>query len=266
MRYIPVNTQDVRRKTQDMGRGNLQSIVYSLESFVVVISILLFVTFPAFADIGEEERDEVVGTFGALLVPSVFTTAGSERLGASLYGRTLTGEGEVPDFDGNVRDSIDQLQLFASGRMKGLGLTLGLSPGSTKLEFSQPFILSVDYKAGLLEETPIVDAAVDAQYSMIVLTDKKDIEVSALGFGVFSINGIVSANLLVLEPYAGLTLNYVYINAKDEDFIGVWKPIPKLGLQYTVLPLIKVGAEIAFIKNKHLNSSWMWNMGVSVKL
>jgi hypothetical protein len=237
-------------------------------SVFAALSILL-IALPEHADawrIDEVDRDEVIGLFGTLMVPSVFTTASSERLvAASLYGRALTGEGEVPDLDGDFRDNIDQLQMFASARLAGFGLALGLGTGSD-FEFSQPFVLSVDYKKGLLGKTPIVDAAVDAQYSMVVLTDTDDIEVSALGFGVFSINGIVSANLLMLEPYAGLTLNYIYLNTKEEDFVGVWKPIPKLGLQYTVLPFIKVGAELSFIINERLDSAWMWNMGVSVRL
>jgi hypothetical protein len=237
-------------------------------SIYAAISLLLFITSLANADdmIGEEERDEVVGLFGTLLVPSTFTTASSERLAASIYGRTLTGEGEVPDFDGNVRDNIDQLQMFASARIGGLGLTIGFGQGSD-FEFSQPLTVSADYKIGLLKGTPIVDAAADVQYSMIVLPDKKDIEVSALGFGVFSISGMVSANLLFLaEPYGALTFNYVYLNPGDEDLIGVWKLVPKIGLRVKILPMISVGTEIGVITNEYINTSWMWNIGVSAKL
>ena len=236
-------------------------------SVIVVLSILLLVGFPVYAgEIGEEERDDVVGLFGTLMVPTTFTAASSERLAVSLYGRTLTGEGEVPDFDGSVRDSVDQLQIFASGRLGGLGLTIGLGQGSD-FEFSQPFILSADYKMGLLKPTPIVDVAADVQYSMIVLSDEKDIQVSALGFGVFSISGIVSANLLFLaEPYAGLTFNYIYFNPEDEDLIGVWKAVPKIGLKISPLPLISVGTEIGIITSKHLDTAWMWNIGVSGRL
>ena len=101
-------------------------------SVFAALSVLLLIVFPAHA--GEEITDEdkeVVGLFGTLLAPSIFTTASSERLvGVSLYGRMLTGEGEVPDFKGGVEDSIDQLEFFASGRMAGFGLTLGLGTGS----------------------------------------------------------------------------------------------------------------------------------------
>lgn len=237
-------------------------------SVFAVLSILLLAAFPehAGAQIGEEEREDVVGLFGALLVPSIFTTASSERLSASLYGRTLTGEGEVPDFDGDFRDNVDQLQIFASGRLGGLGATIGFGQGSD-FEFSQPFILSADYKLGLMKETPIVDAAADVQYSMIVLPDEKDIEVSALGFGVFSISGMVSANLLFLaEPYGILTFNYVYLNPEEEDFVGVLKVVPKVGLKFKVLPMISVGTEIGIITSKHLDTAWMWNIGVSARL
>jgi hypothetical protein len=238
-------------------------------SVFVAFSILLLVAFPKHADaqIGEEERDDVVGLFGALLVPSIFTAASSERIGAaSLYGRTLTGEGDVPDFDGDFRDNVDQLQIFASGRIGGLGVTIGFGQGSD-FEFSQPFILSADYKLGLMKETPIVDAAADVQYSMIVLPDEKDIEVSALGFGVFSISGMVSANLLFLaEPYGILTFNYIYLNPEEEDFIGVLKVVPKIGLKFKVLPMVSVGAEIGIITSEHLDTSWMWNIGVTAGL
>ena len=71
-------------------------------------------------------------------------------------------------------------------------------------------------------------AALDLQYSMIILPKEEKIRVSALGFGVVSINGLFSLNLLsLLEPYAGLTLNYIYLNS-EEEFIGVVKAIPKL--------------------------------------
>ena len=237
-------------------------------SVFAALSILLLIAFPEHTDaqISEEERDEVVGLFGTLLVPSIFTTASSERLGASLYGRTLTGEGKVPDFDGDIRDNIDQLQIFASGRVGGLGLTIGFGQGSD-FEFSQPFILSADYKLGLMKETPIVDVAADVQYSMIVLQDEEDIEVSALGFGVFSISGIVSANLPFLaEPYGVLTLNYVYLNPEEGDSIRVLKVVPKIGLKFNVLPMISVGAEIGVISNEDLDTSWMWSIGVSARL
>lgn len=236
--------------------------------YILVLSILLLVVSPKHADaqIGEEEREEVVGLFGVLLVPSIFTTAGQERLGVSLYGRTLTGEGDVPDFDGDFRDNINQLQIFASGRLGGLGATIGFGQGS-EFEFSQPFILSADYKVGLLKEAPVVDAAADVQYSMIVLPDVKDIEVSALGFGVFSVSGMVSANLLFLaEPYGILSFNYVYLNPEGEDFVGVLKVVPKIGLKFKVLPMISVGTEIGIITNEYINTSWMWNIGVSARL
>lgn len=266
MRYISVKTQDTRHETQDIGRGSLKSKVLSLESLIAVLSILLLIVFPARA--GEEVSDEtkeVVGLFGTLLVPSIFTSAGTEKLGVSLYGRTLTGEGEVPDFESrDVKEEINGLAIFASGRMSGFGLTVGLGPGGD-LEFSQPFVLSLDYKKGFLGKTPIVDAAADVQYSMIVLPNEEKIKVSALGFGVLSINGMVSANLLMLEPYVGVTLNYVYLSPGEKDFIGVWKIVPKLGLQYTVLPLIAVAAEIKIIRNEHLNSAWMWDMGITAR-
>lgn len=237
-------------------------------SVFATLSILLLIVFPAHAaerKISDEKRDEVLGLFGTLLVPSIFTTARSEKLvGASLYGRMLTGEGEVPDFDGSVEDEINDLMIFAGARLKGLGLTLGFGQGS-EFEFSEPIVVSLDYKKGFLQMTPIVDAAVDAQYTMVVLRDEKEIEVSALGFGIFSINGMVSANLLMLEPYAGLTLNYVYLNPEDEDFVGVWKPVPKIGLQYTLLPMIKIGAEIKLIMNEHLDSAWMWDFGLNAR-
>jgi len=239
-------------------------------SVFAVLSVLLLTvcTFGAPASssvrLSKGERDEVVGLFGTLLAPSIFTTASSEKLSASIYGRTLTGEGKVPDFDGSVKDNIDSLQVFINGRLGDLGATIGFGQGN-EFEFSQPLILSVDYKVGLLGGVPVVDAAIDAQYSMIYLPDEENIKVSAPGYGVVSLNGIVSADLLfLLEPYAGLTLNYVYLNS-EEEFISVWKPVPKIGAKIKLLPFVSVGTEVIFIINEHLNSAWMWNFGASAR-
>lgn len=245
-------------------------------SVFAVLAVLLIAIFPAYAadvnaanvnaaDVNEERRDAVVGLFGALATPSIFTPASSEHLGILLYGRTLTGEGQVPDFDGEHEEEIDALQIFASGRIGGLGLTIGFGTGD-KFDFSKPFIVSVDYKVGLMEDTPMLDAAVDVQYTTIFLTDEDNIGTTALGFGVFSVTGLLSAKLLFLaEPYAGLTLNYVYLNSDAaDDFIGVWKLIPKIGLHVKFLP-ITVGTEIKFLRNKHLKSAWMWDFGAGIR-
>ena len=235
-------------------------------SVLAIFSVLLLIAFPICSGLAfdEEVRDEVVGLFGTLLTPSIFTPASSEQFSVSLYGRTLTEEGEVPNFDGSFEDEIDQMTIFASARLSGLGLTLGFGQGS-EFEFSQPVILSVDYKAGLLEDNPTLDAAIDVQYSMIALPDEEKIDVSALGFGVVSINGLISANLLtIVEPYAGLTINYIYLNSDAEGFIDVWKPVPKVGLR-AGFGLVSIGAEVSFINNEHIDSAWMWNLGASVK-
>jgi len=236
------------------------------------VSLLVFTTFlalpfiasPASAYIDEEIRDEVVGLFGTLLTPSIFTTPGMEDFGISLYGRTLTDEGEVPDFDESPRNEIDEMTIFVSGRLKGLGLTLGFGEGS-EFEFSQPFIASLDYKVNFMERERTVDSAIDLQYSMIVLPDEEAIDVSAVGFGVASITGMISADLQFLEPYAGLKLNYVYLNSESEP-IKVWKLVPHVGLQVKPLPSIRVGTELRFIKNEHLQSAWLWDVGINVKL
>jgi len=212
----------------------------------------------------DEQKTEIVGLFGTLLAPSIFTTAKSEKLSVSLFGRAITGEGEVPDFSSDVKDKIDSLQIYINGRIGGFGATIGFGQGN-EFEFSQPLILSVDYKLSLLKGVPILSAAIDAQYSMIYLPDEKTIKVSAPGFGVVSINGLVSANLLFfLEPYAGITLNYVYLNSKDNPF-SVWKPVPKLGLRLNLLPIVSIGSEVSFITNKVLNDSWIWNIGATAK-
>lgn len=235
-------------------------------SISAVILVLLITVLPAGAKIvtGNDERDEIVGLFGTLLAPSIFTTASPENLSASLYGRTITGEGEVPDFDKDIEDNIDSFQIYISGRMGGLGAIIGFGQGN-EFEFSKPLILSVDYKLGILKGIPTVDAAIDAQYSMIYLPDEENIKVSAPGFGVVSINGIVSADLLFLiEPYAGATLNYVYLDS-EEEFIKVWKAVPKAGLGLKILPFIRIGTEVSFIINKYLKDSWIWNFGASAR-
>jgi hypothetical protein len=212
----------------------------------------------------DETQTEVVGLFGTLLTPSIFTTAKSEKLSASLFGRAITGEGEVPDFSGDVKDKIKSLQAYINGRIGGFGATIGFGQGN-EFEFSQPLILSVDYKVSLLKGVPILAAAIDGQYTMISLLDKKNIEVSALGFGVVSINGLVSADILFfLEPYAGVSLNYVYLNSKNDPY-RVWKTVPKLGLKIKILPFISIGSEVTFITNNILNDSWIWNMGATVR-
>jgi len=237
---------------------------------LAIIGMLLISAIPASilasSDNGKDkETTEVVALFGTLLAPSIFSSAKSEKIEASLYGRTITGAGEVPDFNkANPKETIDSLQIYINGRIGGFGATIGFGQGN-EFEFKDPFILSVDYKVDLLKDVPIVDAAIDAQYSMIYLPDEKTIKVSAPGFGVVSINGLVGANLLLfLEPYAGVTLNYVYLNSKDNPF-NVWKAIPKLGLKINLLPFISIGSEVSFIKNEILNDSWIWNIGASAR-
>ena len=78
-------------------------------SVFFVLSALLFATFPVYSDTASEEgvRDEIVGLFGSLLAPSIFTTAKSEQLSISVYGRSLTAEGEVPGIA--VHDSLQMV-------------------------------------------------------------------------------------------------------------------------------------------------------------
>jgi len=232
--------------------------------------LLFFAVFPVYSqvissnEIDKNERDEVVGLFGTILAPSIFSSAKAEKLSFSVYGRSITGEGEVPDFDGDVKEKIDSLQVFINARMGGLGATVGFGQGN-EFEFSQPLIVSVDYKLTIPELLPIIDAAIDAQYSMIYLPKEKIIKVSAPGFGTASINGIVSANLLfILEPYAGVTFNYVYLDSEDE-FIKIWKTVPKLGLKLKILPVVNIGTELSFVDNKYINSSWIWNIGATAR-
>ena len=236
-------------------------------SVLAVLSILLLVISPTHANVefNEDVRDEVVGLFGTLLTPSIFTTADLDPLTFLIYGRTLAAEGEVPDFDGGPREEIDQMTIYAGVRLAGLGLTLGFGEGSN-FEFSQPVILSADYKFSFLPEDSMKNAAIDLQYSMIALPDEENIRVSALGFGVVSVNGLVSVKLIrLLEPYAGLTLNYVYMNSEAEGHINVLKWIPKLGLRLTALQMISATTEIKLIRNEHLDSAWMWDLGASIR-
>ena len=231
-----------------------------------LIALLLFSS--AYADVtfNEDVRDEVVGLFGVLLTPSILTPASSEDSGLIIYGRKLTEEDEVPDFDGDIQDEIDEMAIFAGGRIGGLGLTLGFGEGSD-FEFSKPFIASVDYKASLLKDRPRLDAAIDVQYSMIVLTEEEEINVSALGFGVVSISGILSAKLLSLfEPYVGIALHYVYLDSdEEEELIRVLKVVPRAGLQLRLFSPLVVGAEVKFIENENLSSAWMWDVGVGLR-
>jgi hypothetical protein len=238
----------------------------SIFAFVAVLLISI-IPFNAMAisdknDI-DKERTEIVALFGTLLAPSIFCSAKPEKIGVSMYGRLITGEGEVPDFGTDVKGNIDSLQIYLNGRVGGFGATLGFGQGN-EFEFSQPLILSVDYKLTLLKSA-LLNAAVDGQYTTIYLPDEKTMKVSALGFGVASINGLISANILfLLEPYVGVTLNYVYLNSKD-DLYTVWKPVPKLGLKVKLLPFVSVGSEVSFVMNDLINDSWLWNFGASVK-
>lgn len=234
--------------------------------FVSVFTVFLMISIiplNSIASDNDKERKEVIGLFGTLLAPSIFSSAKSESISISMHGRLITGEGEVPDFDKDVKDNIDSLQVYLNGRFGGFGATIGFGQGN-EFEFSQPLILSVDYKVGLIKNG-MFNAAVDGQYSMIYLPEEKTMKVSAPGFGVASINGLISANLLFLiEPYAGLTLNYIYLNSKDELYT-VWKPVPKLGLKVKVLPLVNIGSEVTFVMNDQINDSWLWNFGASVR-
>jgi len=237
--------------------------------FVIVSMVLLLIVSylptSVLADSeADEERKEVIGLFGSLLAPSIFTTARCESIQASIFGRIITGEGEVPDFSGDVKDNIDSLQLYINGRLAGFGATIGFGQGN-EFEFSQPLILSVDYKIEFLDMIPVFDAAVDFQYSMIYLPDKKKtIKISAPGFGVASINGLFSTNLLFIEPYAGITLNYVYLDSKEKLYT-VWKPVPKVGLMIKPIPFFCIGSEVSLIMNENLNDSWAWNFGARVR-
>ncbi len=234
---------------------------------IIFLMVLLMIVscLPAsvLADSDADEKEEVIGLFGSLLAPSIFTTARCESLQASIFGRVITGEGQVPDFSGGVKDNIDSLQLYINGRLGGFGATIGFGQGN-EFEFSQPLILSVDYKIEFLDMIPIFDAAIDVQYSMIYLPDKKTIKVSTPGFGVASLNGLFSTYLLFLEPYAGLTLNYVYLDSKDKLYT-VWKPVPKVGLMIKPIPFVCIGSEVSLIMNETLNDSWAWNFGVRVR-
>lgn len=242
----------------------MKLISFTIVTLLISITLMDSSSLVSASNIGEEEQKEVVGLFGSLLAPSIFSTARTERLSASIYGGVVTGEGEVPDFDGSIKDSIDSLQVYVSGRLGRFGATLGFGQGN-EFEFSQPFIISVDYKLGVPELIPFINVAIDGQYSMIYLPNEKIIKVSAPGFGVASVNGIISAKLLFFfEPYVSTTFNYIYLDSEDE-FIKVWKAIPKLGLKLNIIPVVNIGTEISFIKNKYLDSSWVWNMGVSVK-
>ncbi len=215
------------------------------------------------ASTDDKERNEIIGLFGTLLAPSIFSSGKSENICLSIHGRLITGEGEVPDFNKDVKDNIDSLQVYLNGRFGGFGATIGFGQGN-EFEFSQPLIFSVDYKVGLLKKS-MINAAIDGQYSMIYLPQEKTIKVSAPGFGVASINGLISTNLLFLfEPYAGITLNYVYLNSKDKLYT-VWKPVPKLGLKVKVLPLVNIGSEVTFVMNDQINDSWLWNFGASIR-
>jgi hypothetical protein len=234
---------------------------------VILIALLLF-PFPALARIGEDVTNDVIGLFGMLLTPSIFTTPGHENAGLSLYGRALTSEGEVPDFGEDLDDAeekIDDMTIFISGRLRKAGLTLGFGQGND-FQFSQPFIMSVDYKLDFARrERSVMNAAVDFQYTMIILPEEDEIEVSAAGFGVFSINGMLSADLRILEPYVGLNLNYVYLNSERKSY-QLWKPVPEFGLQIKPLPRVRVGAEVRFIDNEFLESAWMWDIGFNIKI
>jgi hypothetical protein len=72
--------------------------------------------------------------------------------------------------------------MYLNGRIGGFGATLGFGQGN-EFEFSQPLILSVDYKLGLLKGTTL-NAAIDGQYSMIYLPEEKTMKVSASKFQV----------------------------------------------------------------------------------
>jgi len=236
-------------------------------SVLIITGLLMISSIPvsvlASSDADDAQRNEIIGLFGSVLVPSIFSSAKSEKLAGSIYGRTITGEGEVPDFSGYIKGKIDSYQIYINGRIGGFGATIGFGQGN-EFEFSQPLILSVDYKIGLLDDTPILDAAIDAQYTMIYLPNEKTIKVSAPGFGVASINGLVGADLLMIEPYAGITVNYVYLDS-EEKLYTVWKAIPKLGLKLKLLPFLSIGGELAYIINETLNDSWVWNFGASVR-
>lgn len=239
---------------------------YILFCAVLLVALLFSAPLYALDAFDNDVRDEVVALFGTILAPSIFTTAALDQLTISIYGRTLTDEGVVPDFDGDIESEIDQMTIYASGRLSGLGFTLGFGQGSD-FEFSQPVILSADYKVSLVNDpASAVDAAVDLQYSMISLPEEENIKVSALGFGVISINGLISAKIMnLLEPYGGLTLNYIYLNSDLEGNINVWKPVPKVGLRLNILRVLSAATEITFIKNSHIDSAWAWNIGASLR-
>ncbi len=237
--------------------------------YVMILAVVIFLSFgfssyAADTNISIPIRNEVVGLFGVLFTPSPFVPASMEGAGFLVYGRTITNEGEVPDFDGDIKSKIDESMIFASGRIGSLGLSVGFGQGS-EFEFSQPFMASIDVKRYLLKDDPLFDAAVDLQYSMIVLTEEKEIHVAMPGFGVASVNGIMSARITSLvEPYIGLSFHFIYLNT-EEDFIGLLKVIPRAGLQVKLFSPITIGAEVKFINDQNLGSAWMWDIGAGLR-
>lgn len=232
-------------------------------SIAVLTFTLIIAGVSASSGIDDKEREELVGVFGTLLAPTIFSSAKSESVSASIYGRTISGEGEVPDFRGNIRSTIDSLQIFVVGNFGNFGAGIGFGQGN-EFEFSQPFIISADYRMSLFKDVPYLNFIVDAQYSMIYLPDGEKIKVSAPGFGVASLSGIVGSSLLLFEPYGGVTYNYVYLNSEDEK-IRIGKLVPKVGLKLKILPFINIGSEVSFIRNVELRSSWVWNIGASAR-
>ncbi|MGB9597962.1 MAG: hypothetical protein ACPL7B_16880, partial [Candidatus Poribacteria bacterium] len=99
-------------------------------SVFAIIFIISIIPLNSIASSDDKEKNEVIGLFGTLLAPSIFSSAKSENICLSMYGRLITGEGEVPDFDKDIKDNIDSLQIYLNGRFGGFGATIGFGQGN----------------------------------------------------------------------------------------------------------------------------------------
>ncbi len=205
-------------------------------------------------------RDKI-GLEEILFAPSPFVTAGEDDLMVSAYLRTTEKEGEVPSDFNEIWDTAER---FLTLRLKGWGATLGWVDGP-KSKLSEPQILAVDYKLPLQGGDDRTAFAVDFKFATQKLP-KATLRQSVLDFGVFSITGVASKEVsLIFEPYGGVMLNYIYINASESHLTDLWKMVPFAGVRVYISPFVQAVLEVNRARVGSNDPQWTWHLGTSIR-
>jgi len=198
-----------------------------------------------------------------LFAPSSLTTTAEDNVVMTVYLRTNIKEGDVPT---DIQETLDNAERFACLRYKNWGLTVGWQ-GNMKLDIAEPYAMAIDYKIPLCFGKGDYGFAVDFKYSTKKI-QKSSLRRSILDFGVFSVNGLISKEIMsYFEIYGGATANYVYIDASSLIMDSLWKLVPLVGARVSLSNYYDI--QLIFELNRgRIDSNsdpiWTWHLGASV--